>query len=145
MSEDRTLFRSSRFIVTNAFLRTPRKTYKLQDIDYVQIKRPYLLLTVSVGTLLLAWASVFGDLLHLHEWLLLLVAVLITIGAASQLGTLVVHSWSLRGGELEDAIIWDIATVRRVRAALDEAMLSRADNAQRTVGQRHEGDRNEYR
>ena len=67
-------------------------------------------------------------------------AVLITIGAASRVGTLVVHSWSLRGSELEDAIIWDIATVRRVRAALDEAMLSRADNgpSAATHGQRRQ-------
>ena len=140
MSDDRTLFHSSRFIVTSAFLRTPRKTYKLQDIDYVQIKRPYLLLTVSVGALLFAWATAFGDLLHLHEWLLLVAAVLMTVGAASRLGTLVVHSWSLRGGELEDAIIWDIATVRAVRAAIDEAMLSRADNGRSaaTHGQRRQ-------
>ena len=140
MSEDRTLFRSSRFIVTDAFLRTPRKTYKLQEIDYVQIKRPYLLLTVGVGALLIAWGTVFGDLLHLHEWLLLLVAVLIINAAASRLATLVVHSWSLRGGELEDAIVWDIATVRAVRAAIDEAMLRRADNRRSaaTNGQRRQ-------
>ena len=140
MSEDRTLFLSSRFIVTNTSLRTRRKTYKLQHIDYMQIKRPYLLLTASVGALLLVWAAVFGDLLHLHEWLLLVAAVLMTVGVASRLGTLVLHSWSLRGGELEDAIVWDIATVRAVRTAIDEAMLSRADNGRSaaTNGQRRQ-------
>ena len=143
MSEDRTLFRSSRFVVTDGFLRTPRKTYKLQDIDYVQIKRPFLLLTVSVGLLLVGWATVFGDLLHPHEWLLLLVGVLTTVGAASRLGTLLVHSWSLRGGDLEAAILWDIATVRAIRAALDQAMVARSNNAPRNVSQSHEGGRDE--
>ena len=82
MSEDRTLYHS-RFIVTDAFLRTRRKTYKLQDIDYVQIKRPYLALTITVGALLIAWAAVFRDLFYPLEWLLLAVMVTASIIAAS--------------------------------------------------------------
>jgi|EndMetStandDraft_9_1072997.scaffolds.fasta_scaffold209245_2 hypothetical protein len=132
MTDNRTLLQSSRFVVTNAFLRTPRKTYKLHDIDYVQVKRPFLLLAVATSTLLLAWAAVFADLLYRSEWALLVLIVAIAVGAASRLGTLVVHSWSLRGGELEDAIIWDIATVRAVRAALDRAMLTRVRESQDT-------------
>ena len=122
MSEHRTLFQSTRFIVTDAFLRTPRKTYKLRDIDYIQVKRPFLALTVTVGALLIAWAAVFRDLLYPLEWLLLAAMVTVSIIAASRLATLVVHSWSLRGGELEDAIVWDISTVRRIREAVDQAM-----------------------
>jgi hypothetical protein len=122
MSEQRTLFKCARFLVTESFLRTPRKTYKLQDIDYVQVKRPFLLLTILTGTLLLAWATVFRELLYPIEWLLLASGIAASIIAASRLAVLVVHSWSLRGGELEDAIVWDVSTVRRIRTALDEAM-----------------------
>jgi hypothetical protein len=127
MSEQRTLFQSARFLVTEGFLRTPRKTYKLRDIDYVQVKRPFLLLTISTGTLLLGWAAVFHELLYPFEWLLLASGVVVSIIAASRLAVLVVHSWSLRGGELEDAIVWDVNTVRRIRTALDEAMHNAAE------------------
>ncbi len=122
MSEQRTLFQSARFLVTESVLRTPRKTYKLRDIDYIQVKRPLLLLSVTLGASLIAWAAIFHELLYPHEWLLLVSGVTAAIVAASRLAILVVHSWSLRGGELEDAIVWDVSTVRRIRIALDEAM-----------------------
>jgi hypothetical protein len=61
------------------------------------------------------------------------------IAVASRVGTLVVHSLSLRGGDLEDAVIWDVATVRAVRGALDEAMLNRAAKMRRTSPQNETG------
>lgn len=132
MSDNRTLFQSARFTVTESFLRTPRKTYKLRDIDYLQVKRPFLLLTIAVGVLLLAWAAVFRDLLYPAEWAVLSGSVAATIVAASRLATLTVHSWSLRGGELEDAVTWDISTVRRIREAIDQVMHS--SGAKGTLG-----------
>ena len=123
MADD--LLRTRRFTVTREFLRTPRKTYALRDIDYVQVKRPAFILCVVLGGLLLAWAAVFWDVLYPVERIGLLTAVGITVTLSSRLGLLIVHSWSLRGGELEDAILWDIATVRRVRDALDRAMMER--------------------
>jgi hypothetical protein len=123
MADD--LLRTRRFTVTKEFLRTPRKTYALRDIDYVQVKRPAFILSVVLGGLLLAWAAVFWDVLYPVERIGLLTAVGITVTLSSRLGLLIVHSWSLRGGELEDAIVWDIATVRRVRDALDRAMMER--------------------
>jgi hypothetical protein len=122
MSEQRTLFKSARFLVTESLLRTPRKTYKLRDIDCVQVKRPFLLLSITLGALLIAWATVFHELLYPIEWFLLASGIAASVTAASRLGVLVVHSWSLRGGELENAIVWEVSTVRRIRAALDEAM-----------------------
>jgi hypothetical protein len=56
--------------------------------------------------------------------------VVIVVDGASRLGMLVVHSWSLRGGELEDVIIWDIATVRAVSVALDRAMPTQVRGSQ---------------
>src|SRR5688572_13815802 len=129
MAEARVLFRSKRFTVTDKILRTPRKTYALQEVDYVQVKRPLFMLSLGLGALLLAWAAVFWDLLYFQERAFLVLGVLITIAAASRVGTLVVHSLSLRGGDLEDAIIWDITTVRAVRAALDEAMLTKGGSS----------------
>lgn len=140
MNEHRTLFKSARFLVTESFLRTPRKTYKLRDIDYIQVKRPFLVLSVTVGALLIAWAAVFRELLYPHEWLLLALGVTAVIAAASRLAVLVVHSWSLRGGELEDAIVWDISAVRRIRTALDEAMRNGAAIGQDgNAGERRQG------
>jgi hypothetical protein len=55
MTDDRMLFQSCRFVVTDAFLRTSRRTYKLQDIAYVQVKRPLLLLTASISMSLQGW------------------------------------------------------------------------------------------
>lgn len=121
------LFASTRFVVTETTLRTPRKTYALKDVDYVQIKRPLFTLSVVLGGLLLAWAVMFWDLLYPGERGLLLAAPVLASLLASRIGTLVVHSWSLRGGELEEALIWDIATIRAIRDALDNAMLSRRD------------------
>ena len=144
MSEHRTLFESTRFVVTESFLRTPRKTYKLQDIDYIQVKRPFLALTITVGGSLIAWAAVFRELLYPLEGLLLAACVTASLIAASRLAVLVVHSWSLRGGELEDAIVWDISTVRCIRAALDEAMLTRAGGAQRTERHHRGRGRNDH-
>jgi hypothetical protein len=123
MADD--LLRTRRFTVTREFLRTPRKTYALRDIDYVQVKRPVFILCVVLGGLLLAWAAVFWDVLYPVERIGLLTVVGITVTLSSRLGLLIVHSRSLRGGELEDAIVWDIATVRRVRDALDRAMMER--------------------
>ncbi|MGF1620885.1 MAG: hypothetical protein ACFCUR_09745 [Rhodomicrobiaceae bacterium] len=133
MAKSRILYQSARFTITENALRTPRKTYALKDIDYVQIKRPVFILGVVLGGLLLAWAAMFWDLLHAGERLSLLMAPVLAIVIASRLGTLVVHSWSLRGGELEEAVIWDIATVRAIREALDTAMLERADHKRQTV------------
>lgn len=131
MDDAHILFRSSRFTVSRGFLRTPRKTYALREIDYVQVKRPYFLVALGFGALLLAWALVFHDLLYTHEWLLLIVGVASVVMLAASVGTLVVHSWSLRGGNLEGAIIWDIATVRKVRTAIDQAMLARVDQTRK--------------
>lgn len=123
MADD--LFRTKRFTVTREFLRTPRKTYALEHIDYVQVKRPVFILSVVLGGLLLAWAMMFWDVLYPVERTGLVTAIGLVIVFSSRLGLLIVHSWSLRGGELEDAILWDIATVRRVRDALDRAMMER--------------------
>jgi hypothetical protein len=90
------------------------------------VKRPLFILSVALGALLLAWAAMFRDLLYSQEQVFLVVGVLAVVGAASRVGTLVVHSLSLRGGDLEDAIVWDIATVRAVRAAIELAMRRRA-------------------
>lgn len=127
MDETRSLFRSKRFTVTEKTLRTPRKTYALREVDLVQVKRPLLVVSLALGALLLAWAGVFWDLLYKQEQAFLVVGVLAVVGAASRVGTLVVHSLSLRGGDLEEAIIWEISTVRSVRAAIDEAMRRRPD------------------
>lgn len=139
MDKARILFQSTRFTVTDNILRTPRKTYALQDVDYVQVKRPFFVLSLGLGGLLLAWAGVFWDLLYGNERLFLVLGVLAVITLASRVGTLVVHSLSLRGGDLEDAVIWDIATVRAVRGALDEAMLNRAAKMRRTSSKTETG------
>jgi hypothetical protein len=143
MDEARILFRSKRFTVTDKILRTPRKTYALQEVDYVQVKRPLLMVSLALGALLLAWAGVFWDLLYSQERTFLVAGVLAMIAAASRIGTLVVHSLSLHGGDLEDAIIWDIGTVRAVRVALDETMLIRGRNPHTTAIRREGGDRDE--
>lgn len=133
MDEARMLFRSKRFMVTEKTLRTPRKTYALDQVDYVQVKRPFLLLSIAVGVLLLAWAMAFWDLLHREEQGCLVLGVIACIAATSRIGTLVVHSLSLRGSNLEEAVIWEISTVRQVRGAVDEAMRRRTDVSSSTL------------
>jgi len=142
MDKARILFQSTRFTVTETTLRTPRKTYALKDIDYIQVKRPIFILSLVLGGLLLAWTGMFWDLLYTGERVLLLAAIGVAVGLSSRVGTLVVHSWSLRGGELEDAIIWDIGTVRAVRDVLDQTMLRRSANetASGTAPYREGGD-----
>jgi hypothetical protein len=63
--------------------------------------------------------------------------------SSAAIGTLVVHSLSLRGGDLEDAIVWDITTVRAVRAALEEAMLTKGGSSHATAIRRKGVDRDE--
>jgi hypothetical protein len=131
MTALRTLYCSGPFEVTTAYLRTPLKTYRLDEISHVAIRRPALLPVITVSAGLIAYSAVFASELYAGEIAALLVACFGLSLLSARLGILVLFSHVLAVGKATDVVTWDIGALREVRDAIDKVMLLREQPAAR--------------
>lgn len=126
--EQRTYYQGGGFEVSSAFLRTPRKTFKIAQIEFVSVQRPLLAFAglPALGTAGLA--ATFGRYLYFSEILTLSALSVLTIAVASRFAILRVHSLALRDDE-QAQTFGTVARLRAVRAAVEMAM-----NEHRTIG-----------
>lgn len=119
-----TLFTGRGFTVTDRLLRTPRKTYAINNIEYVAVERPLLLFLIPPALGLIGFAAVFRRYLYTGEIAALLVACAIAGAAAFLFGTLKVHSLALRDSEVASSLGL-VTTLSQVRLAVERAMAFR--------------------
>lgn len=124
------LFEGGGFSVTPTLLRTPRKTYRLDRIEYVSVERTFFVFAVLPSAALLGIALRFWRYLLPGEAAFLMGLPLLVLVAAWQIGTLQVHSLALRGEDDTRSIGW-IPRLRGVRAAVEQAMASRTGREDR--------------
>lgn len=121
-------FRDGGFEVTDTLLRTPRKTYRLGQVEYVSVQRPLLLFAGVPAIGLIGLSVAFWRYFYPLEALGIIGASVATIAIAFQFGTLRVHSLALRDDELSMSF-GTIARLRRVRAAVERVMTARQPDA----------------
>lgn len=119
-------FRGGGFEVNDRFLRTTRRTYFLTNVEYISVTRPLLLFVGAPALGVVGFVAVFFHYLYLGEIALMLAASTIAIAIACLFGTLRVHSLALRDDEVAQSF-GPIARLRRVRAAVEQAMEQRID------------------
>jgi len=117
-------FRDGGFEVTDTLLRTPRKTYRLGQVEYVSVQRPLLLFAAVPAIGMAGMVAAFWRYFYPVEALGVLGLSAATIVVALQFGTLRVHSLALRDDELSMSF-GTIQRLRRVREAVERVMTAR--------------------
>lgn len=121
------IFSGKGFSVTKDILRTPRRTYDLKNIEYVSLHQPLLVvLGITAMGLILFTVSFYRYLYGAEIFTMIAVSVVAVILAAS-VGSLKVHSLTLR--EEQTPLFGDIRTLRKVKDAVEQAMMIRGQGA----------------
>lgn len=118
------LYSRGGFEVSAHLLKTPRKSYTLRQIEYVEVKRPLLAFAglPALGTL--GFCMAFWRYLYTSEVAMLFGISALVLVIAFLFGTLRVHSLALR----DDEVAMNFGLVKRlreVRAAVERAMAAR--------------------
>lgn len=109
------------FEVSETLLRTPRKTYALERIEYVSVQRPLAFFVGLPSAGLIGFVFGFWRYLSALEAGLLIGGSSLAIAGAFCVGTLRVHSMALRDDEVAMSFGL-IGQLRHVRAAVERAM-----------------------
>lgn len=109
------------FEVSETLLRTPRKTYALERIEYVSVQRPLAFFVGLPAAGLIGFTLGFWRYLSGTEAALLIGGSALAIAGAFCVGTLRVHSMALRDDEVAMSFGL-IGTLRAVRMAVEQAM-----------------------
>ncbi len=117
-------YRGGGFEVSGNLLRTPRRTYSLDRIEYVSVTRPLLLFAGAPAAGVMGFSLAFHRYLFASEIVLMLGASLAAITTGCLVGTLRVHSLALRDDEVAQSF-GPITRLRLVRAAVEQAMARR--------------------
>ncbi|MCR5858267.1 DUF6232 family protein [Mesorhizobium sp. J428] len=117
-------FRGGGFEVTDRLLRTPRKSYAIDRIEYVSVGRPLLFFAGLPATGLIGFALVFRRYLLASEIVTLTGVSIAAIGLALLFGTLRVHSLALRDDEVA-MNFGPLSRLRQVRTAVEQAIVAR--------------------
>lgn len=121
---DAVIYRRGGFEVRERLLRTRRKTYRMDQIEYVAVQRPLLLFLLPLALALIGFAGVFRRYLFPGEIVTLISVGAVAIVIALLFGTLRVHSLALRDEEVAMSIGL-VSTLEKVRRAVEDAMAMR--------------------
>jgi hypothetical protein len=119
-------YRGGGFEVSANLLRTQRKTYALDQVEYVSVARPLLLFAGLPALGLIGFTLSFWRYLYASEIAGLMSISLAVIVIACLFGTLRVHSLALRGDEV-GLVFGPVHRLRRVRTAVEAAMALRRE------------------
>lgn len=106
-------------ILSGGILSTPKQVFVLRDVDHVECRRPLMALLLPVAAGFSAIGIRFADILHVDEMVLMVGLPSVGLLIAREVGTLKIHSLSLRGER-----IWgSYRNLSKIRAAIQLAML----------------------
>ena len=116
-------FDNGKLLVSDNLFRTPRRSYRISDIEKVTIKRPLFWLGVplAIGSFLLL--SEYSAYLYVEEKYICLAMFTILPLLLWNIGTLSITSKSYSN---DDAVTWFMPSLRRARYALEERIISQA-------------------
>ena len=117
------IFRGHGFLVTEKILRTKRRTYELKNVEYVSIHQPLLVILGVVGVGLILFTASFYRYLYGWEIVTILAVSVVSIGLATFLGTMKVHSIALR--DEQTPLFGNIRTLRKVKDAVEQVSTDR--------------------
>jgi hypothetical protein len=127
--KDAVFFEGGGFRVTATLLTTPRKTYKLRQIEYVAVSRPLLLFLAPPAALTAVFVIAFRRYLYAGEIMTVIGCAVAALAFALLFGTLRVHSLALRGDDV-GLTFGFVYRLRQVRRAVEMAMLSGREDTQ---------------
>lgn len=119
------LYEGGGFRVTETLLVTPRKSYRLEKIEFVSVTRPLLLFLGGPSLGVLGFTVGFARYLNPGEVVWSVTAAFAAIMVGALVGTLRVHSIALRDEEVSQTL-GPVTRLRAVRRAVERAMVSRA-------------------
>lgn len=122
--DENLIFRGGGFEVSDRLLRTPRKTYRIDQIEYVAVQRPLLFFLLPPALGLIGFAATFRRYLYTGEIATLGAVCGVSAIVAVLFGTLRVHSLALRDEEVAMSFGL-VSTLRQVRQAVETAMAGR--------------------
>lgn len=117
------LYSGGGYSVDGAILRTPRKTYSLRQIEYIEVRRPFLALVGLPAFGVVGFCLAFWRYLYGVEIVMMIASALAALVFALLFGTLRVHSLALK----DDGVALNfglVSRLREVRAAVERAMAS---------------------
>ena len=119
------LYQGGGFVLTQSVLRTPYKTYALDNIEFVAVQRSILLFVSlpAVGGILFV-LRFFRYLAFFSEVMPLMCLCAGALYAAAQVGTLKVRSFALNDGE-ESNSFGLMTHLSQVRSAVERAIMAR--------------------
>lgn len=121
-SDSRVFFEGGGFRVTDSMLVTPRKTYRLKNIEFVSVTRPLLLFLGGPAIGMVGMTAGFWRYLYPGEIIVMLLGAAVALVIASSVATLRVHSIALRDDDVAQSF-GPIARLREVRHAVERAMV----------------------
>ena len=124
-NETSTLFESGSLRVTSAFVRTPRETIALDQIDMISLRRPLLFMLLPSAVFMTALWGVFHADWYPSETAVLLGTAGVSVALAFSVGELRVHSLSIR----DEPVFGPIWRLRRARKAIEVSVFSKTRNA----------------
>lgn len=120
------LYAGGGFEVSRTLLRTPKKSYAIRQIEYVEVRRPFLALAGLPALGVIGFCGAFWRYLYGAEIAMMVGGSLAALIFALLFGTLRVHSLALK----DDGVALNFGLVvrlREVRAAVESAMAARRE------------------
>lgn len=108
--------------VTDRLLTTPRKSYALAKVEYVSVTRPLLVFAAAPAAGVMGMALAFHRYLYWVEIAPVVGVAALVIAAASQIGTLRIHSLALRDDDVSQNY-GPVVRLRDVRRAVEKAIV----------------------
>ena len=101
---------------------THRDSYLIDQLSVVSVRRPLLAGAALIAGGLTGFALAFGDLLYLHELMVIIGVVLVVGVTGTELGQLKLLSRDLRGSELSGVIFGRHRDLDRIRHDIAHAL-----------------------
>lgn len=114
-------FNNGKLMVADNLFRTPRRSYRISDIEKVTIKRPLFLLGIPLAIGSFMMLSEYSAYLYSHEKYICLAMFTIFPILLWNIGTLSVTSKSYTN---DDAITWFMPSLKKARYALEERIIA---------------------
>mgnify|MGYP000642041802 CR=1 FL=1 len=115
-------YKKGNFIVTNRQFKTPKRTYQLSKIEKVELKRPAFLMSLPIGSLLIALSFSFSScIIPFYIRGISFALGVVAILSCWSIGTLYLHSRTLS----DSALTFDMGTLRGIREAIEESINER--------------------
>lgn len=120
------LYSGGGYLVDSTIFRTPRKSYSVRQIEYIEVRRPFLAFAGLPALGVVGFCLAFWRYLYTAEIALLMGGAVAVLVLAFLFGTLRVHSLALK----DDGVAMNfglVSRLRAVRAAVERAMAAHQD------------------